>query len=84
MPMADLEQSVLATIGEVFGIDPNTIGRSTVAEDVDGWDSLSHTILILRLEKVLKVRIDDQIAQNAANVGELIDAIHDQMAFQSP
>lgn len=81
--MRNLEQAVFDTIGEIFGVDPNSINRSTVAEDVDGWDSLSHTILILRLEKTLKVQIDDQIAQNAANVGELIDAIRDQIAQQA-
>ena len=77
--MVELEQIVFSTIGEIFGVDPHSISRATVAEDVDGWDSLSHTILILRLEKTLKVGIDDQTAQNAANVGELIDAIRDRM-----
>ena len=81
--MPKVEQTVIATIGEIFGVDASGINRSTVAEDVDGWDSLSHPILILRLEKKLNVRVDDQTVLDAANVGELIDAIQNQMSRQA-
>lgn len=72
---ADLETRVIAVIAETFGADPAAIGRDTTADDLDGWDSLSHTILMMRLERALGVGIDEATAGGAANVGELIDAL---------
>lgn len=71
----DIETTVIATIAETFCVEPTTICRSTIAADIDGWDSLSHTILMMRLEKALKVRIDETLASTAENVGELIEGI---------
>ena len=72
---ADLEQQVIAVIADTFSVDPAQIGRDTVADDVDGWDSLAHTILMMRLERTLGIRIDEATASGAANVGELIDGL---------
>ena len=72
---ADLDARVIAVIAETFGADPAGIGRDTTADDVDGWDSLAHTILMIRLERALGVRIDEATAAGAANVGELIDGL---------
>ena len=72
---AEIEQAVIAVIADTFSADPAGIGRDTVADDVDGWDSLAHTILMMRLERTFGVRIDEATASGAANVGELIDAI---------
>ena len=76
----DVEQAVIAVIADTFGADPAGIGRDTVAEDVDGWDSLAHTVLMMRLERGLGVWIDEATASGAANVGELVDAIGALMA----
>jgi acyl carrier protein len=71
----DIEPIVIATIAETFSVDSTTICRSTIASDIDGWDSLSHTILLMRIEKALQVRIDETLASTAENVGELIDGL---------
>lgn len=77
---ADAEQAVIAVIADTFGVDAAGIGRDTVAEDVDGWDSLAHTVLMMRLERVLGIRIDEATASGAANVGDLVDAIRPLIA----
>jgi acyl carrier protein len=56
------------------------IGRDTTALDVDGWDSLSHTLLMLEIEQAFSVEIDPQKAIQLSNVGELMDYIQSLMA----
>ena len=51
------------------------IDRDTQALDIDGWDSLSHTNLILDLEKHFGVRLPSDRVYDLADVGELVDLI---------
>ncbi|EWS56192.1 MULTISPECIES: acyl carrier protein [unclassified Methylibium] len=61
-------------IGETFGDDSLAVTRETIAEDVPGWDSLSHTILMLALEDEFGVTLPSD-TQGFANVGQLVDVI---------
>lgn len=61
-------------IGETFGDDSVQVTRETIAEDVPGWDSLSHTILMLAIEDEFGVALPSD-TQGFANVGELVDSI---------
>jgi len=51
------------------------INRSTTAGDIDGWDSLSHAVIIMRLEKNCNVRIPPSMATSFQNIGELVDRL---------
>ena len=78
----DVPAIVMAVVAETFpGGSPN-ISRETTAADVDGWDSLAHTVLMIRLEKRLGMPISDRIAAKAGSVGELIDLICAQTAVE--
>ena len=66
---------VSAIISETFNFPKQEITRDTIAEDVNGWDSLSHTILIIRLEKAVGLQIPEEIAAEATTVGDLSDRI---------
>ena len=68
------EAVVRRVLAETFGVDPASIGHATVAEDVDGWDSLQHTILMVRLARALGVNVPEQVAE-ARTVGELIEGL---------
>lgn len=58
--------------------DPGlVIDRGTAADDIDGWDSLSHAVLMLRLEKNCNVRIPASMATSFRNIGELVDRLVD-------
>lgn len=61
-------------IGETFGDDFLSVTRETIAEDVPGWDSLSHTILMLALEDEFGITLPAD-TQGFANVGQLVDVI---------
>jgi acyl carrier protein len=60
-------------IRETFSQPKARINRDTLAEDIPGWDSLSHTILLLSVEDTFGARLPESVAY--ANVGELADAI---------
>jgi acyl carrier protein len=65
--------AVATAIRETFNDPTAEVSEQTIAADVPGWDSLSHTILLLSIEERLKVRLDPKIEFD--NVGELVDAI---------
>lgn len=76
----DVPAVVMAVVAETFPGGASNISRDTTAADVDGWDSLAHTVLMIRLEKRLGMPISDRIAAKAGSVGELIDLICEQPA----
>jgi len=70
-----LGRIVIGIIADTFNADPLAITRSTTAEDVDGWDSLGHSVLMTRLSRKLGLEIGEDIASGADTVGELIDML---------
>jgi acyl carrier protein len=72
---SDFEAAVCAIVGETFPAARGAVGREMTADDVDGWDSLGHSILLTRLSTKLGIEIDEELASRVQNVGELIDAL---------
>jgi acyl carrier protein len=62
---------VAGVIRVTFGVDDLDVTPETIAEDVPGWDSLSHTILILSLEDEFDVELPHD-TRGFANVGVLV------------
>ena len=48
---------------------------ATTADDVDGWDSLSHVQLMVAVERAFNIRFATAELTGLANVGELADVI---------
>ena len=51
------------------------ISRETTALEVDGWDSLTHTIVLMAVEKEFGVSIPVSESESLQNVGELLDLV---------
>jgi acyl carrier protein len=71
----DIVGKVRAIIAETFNVASSDITDDTIADDVNGWDSLGHTVLMVRLQKKLRVAIPEHVAANVQTVGELIEAL---------
>ncbi len=68
--------TTLETLTQVFRMvfDDETlqIGPQTTANDVDGWDSLSHVNLITAIEGKFAIRFSQKELLKQRNVGNLI------------
>lgn len=65
---------------QVFDDDSIEIERNTTADDIDGWDSLSHMNLIVAVEMAFNVRFGQKDTRALKDVGELIDLIDRKLA----
>jgi acyl carrier protein len=62
-------------IRDVFVDDDFIVSRESTADDVDGWDSLSHARLIMEVERHFAIRFAPGEVMDLANVGDLVDVI---------
>lgn len=71
--------STLARLNEVFRMvfddDEIVLSPGMTANDVDGWDSLSHVNLILAVESTFHVHFSQKDLLKMKNVGDLVQAI---------
>lgn len=72
----DILQKLGDTIRMVFSDLELTIGSKTTANDVEGWDSLSHITLITTVEACLGIRFSNKEILTFRNVGEMMQLIN--------
>lgn len=60
---------------EVFDNDAINITAETTANDIDGWDSLSHVNLIVAIETKLGIKFSQKELLSFRNVGDLLKSI---------
>jgi len=81
MTMNDSIMERLANvITDHFSCPEKTIGRSTNANDIVGWDSLAHTMVLMRVEDVFAIELPMEHAFTVLNVGELADLVQAQLS----
>lgn len=76
MKNPDVVLQRVRTVGaSVFGCRGDQIARGTTAADIDGWDSLSHTVFIVELEREFGIHFVLSRIVRLGNVGDLVDEI---------
>jgi len=68
-------EKLQAIFQEVFDDPELEISPETTANDVDGWDSLSHVNLILAVETRFHITFSQKELMTFQNVGDLLVAI---------
>ena len=72
-------QEILEQVSNVFADtldeDNITLSESSTADDVEGWDSLTHVQLVVAVERKFKIRFTAKEIQSWKNVSEMIDSI---------
>jgi len=64
---------------EVFDDDGISVSPTTTANDVDGWDSLSHVNLIITVEARFNIRFSQKELLTFRNVGDLLNSIEGKL-----
>ncbi len=72
-------KEVLNQVQEIFRdqLDDESIilTAETTADEVENWDSLTHIMLVVALEKHFKIRFSSIEIQSWKNVGELVNCV---------
>jgi acyl carrier protein len=71
MANADIQDKLTTIFRNVFDDDGLVVAPGLTADDVDGWDSLSHLRLMLTVEKAFNVKFTASEIGNLKNVGDL-------------
>lgn len=64
---------------QVFDDDTIQIQPETTANDIDGWDSLSHVNLIVAVEARFSIRFNQKELLTFKNVGDLLRCIESKI-----
>lgn len=62
---------IAGVVAETFKVPASSVTMDTKADDVQGWDSLAHTRVIMAIERSVGVRLPTRRAFAAADVGAL-------------
>jgi acyl carrier protein len=71
----ELLKPLTAVFRSVFENDDIVLKPEMTANDVEGWDSLSHVVLILAIENHFKIKFSQKELLTLRNVGDLMKAI---------
>jgi len=63
----------------VFDDDTIEITPETTANDIEGWDSLSHVNLIIAVEIKFNIEFNQKEARSFSNVGEMEKCIEKKL-----
>jgi acyl carrier protein len=75
MQSEEIYQQLSGIFADVFDDDAIVLKPAMTADDVDGWDSLTHIRLIISVEKAFKIKFSTAEVGKLKNVGEFVDLI---------
>lgn len=68
-----MKEKIFALIENTLELEAGTINENTMIEDVKGWDSLAHVLIIGALESELGISIPLDEAVEMTSVAELLE-----------
>ena len=75
MERSEILKRVEQIFREELGKDDIVLNDETTAEDVEGWDSLSHVQLVAVMEDAFGIEFSSREILSWDNVGDLINTI---------
>jgi acyl carrier protein len=54
--------------------------RDLIADDVEGWDSLNHTLIIAAIQKQFNIKFTLPEVLKLENIGDLLDTINRKLS----
>ena len=56
--------------------------ESTTNNDIDEWDSLSHILIVVAIEKEFEIRFNSDDIKNWNNVGAMLDSVEQKLKIK--
>jgi acyl carrier protein len=75
-------RSLATIISKIFNVASEKISPSTTSADVSGWDSLTHTTVIMEVEEAFGVSFEIEEIFDMNSVGEMAVLIGEKKAQQ--
>jgi acyl carrier protein len=75
MSREEILEQITLVFADTLDEENVKLTESTTADEVEGWDSLTHVQLVVAVEKKFKIRFSAKEIQSWKNVGEMIDSI---------
>jgi len=79
MDRSEILEQLHGVFVDALDNDDVKLTNETTADDVEGWDSLTHIQLVVGIEKHFKIRFASQEIQKWKNVGELVGSIYNKL-----
>ena len=79
--MNDIEilKNLLNIFKDVMEDENLIIDKSFTAKDIDGWDSLTHIMLIFEIEKNFEIKFLSSEMTSWSNIGEIVMSIKSKL-----
>jgi acyl carrier protein len=75
MDRSEILKTVQGIFRDILDDEEIILEDTTSADDVEGWDSLTHIQLIVATEKQFKIKFTSKEILSWRNVGEMLDSI---------
>ena len=79
MNRTELLRKLNEVFQDIFDDTALSIGETTTAKDIDGWDSLTHINLLAAVEDEFDVKFNMKDVLGMKDVGEMMDLIEEQL-----
>jgi len=80
MNKTDIFRKLTDIFSKVLENNSFNLTSETTADDIDGWDSITHMMIINEIEEQFKIKFKLIDLMNMDNVGDLIEAIEKEEA----
>ncbi len=78
-------EEILIKVNKVFSgvLEHNNfeLTNTTTAEDVDGWESITHMMIITEIEKTFDIKFKLMDLMNMNSVGDLLNCIETELSI---
>lgn len=80
MNRTEIVEKLTAIFQEVFNDNSIALRDNMTAAEVDNWDSLTHMLMITRVEELFGVKFKLKELNKLKNVGDIIICIEDKLS----
>jgi acyl carrier protein len=79
MEKAEIAEKIRAVVASVVKHENFVMTDELKASDVEGWDSLTHMVIITSIEEQFKIRFRLKELNKLQNIGSLVELIQSKL-----